>query len=63
MLSVRACVTGGHWKSLDLEPKAAASLRRWRLEATETMPLCTLAKALARGKTTSEFNVLDKNEI
>ena len=27
------------------------------------MPLCTLAKALATCKTTSEFNMLDKNEI
>ena len=29
----------------------------------ERMPLCTLGKALARGKATSELNVLDKNEI
>ena len=33
------------------------------MEAMERMPLCTLAKALATGKTTSDFNVLDKNEI
>ena len=33
------------------------------MEATERTPLCTLAKALATGKTASEFNVLDKNEI
>ena len=44
-------------------PRAAASLGHWRLEATERIPLCTLAKALAMGKTTSEFNMLDKNEI
>ena len=62
-LCVHPCVTEGHRKSLDLEPKAAASSGHWRLEATERTPLCTLAKALATGKTTSEFNVLDKNEI
>ena len=61
--SVCPCVTEGHRKSLDLEPKPAASLGHWRLEATEMMPLCTLGKALATGKTTSEFNVLDKNKI
>ena len=61
-MSVRLC-TGGHRKSLDLEPKAADSLGHWQLEATERMPLCTLAKALATVKVTSEFNVLDKNEI
>ena len=33
------------------------TLGHWRLEATASLPLCTL------GKTTSEFNVLDKNEI
>ena len=33
------------------------------MEAMERMPLCPLAKALATGKTTSDFNVLDKNEI
>ena len=33
------------------------------MEATERMALCTLAKALATGKATSEFKVLDKNEI
>ena len=60
--SVCLC-TGGHGKSLDLEPKVAASLGHWQLEATERMPLRTLAMALATGKTTSEFNVLDKNEI
>ena len=62
-LCVRPCVMGGHRKSLDLEPKAAASLRHWRLEATERMPLCMLAKVLATGKTTSKFNVTDMNEI
>ena len=56
-------VTGGHRNLLNLEPKAAASLGHWRLEATARMPLYTLAKALATGKTTSEFNLLDKNEI
>ena len=54
---------GGHRKSLDLKSKAVACLGHWRLEATARMPLCTLAKALAMGKTTSEFNVPDKNEI
>ena len=63
MLSVRACVTEGHRKSLDLQPKTAASLGHWRLEATARMLLCTLGKALATGKATSEFNVLDKDEI
>ena len=57
------CVTEGHRKSFDLKPKATASLGYWQLEATERMPLCTLAKAIAMDKTTSEFNVLDKNEI
>ena len=33
------------------------------LNVMTRMPLCTLAKALATGKTTSEFNVLDMNEI
>ena len=33
------------------------------MEATARMPLCTLGKALAMGKTTSEFNVPDTNEI
>ena len=33
------------------------------MEATERMPLCTLAKALATGKTTNEINVLEKDEI
>ena len=33
------------------------------MEATARMPLCTLAKVLATGKTTSDFNVLDKNKI
>ena len=59
-------VTGVHRKSLDPEPKPAASLGHWRLEATERMPLCTLAKAVATGKTTSKttskFNMVDKNE-
>ena len=54
---------GGHQKSVDLEPRAAASLGYWRLEATARMPLCMLGKTLAMGKATSEFNVLDKNEI
>ena len=63
MLSVCPLVTGAHRKSLDPEPKPAASLGHWRLEAMERMPLGTLAKALAMGKTTSEFNLLDKNEI
>ena len=53
--------TGGHRKSLDPKPKPAASLGQWLLEATERMTLCTLPKALEMGKTTSEFNVLDKN--
>ena len=55
---VRPFVTGVNRKSLDPNPRAAASLGHWRL-----MPLCTLAKALATGKATSELNVLDKNEI
>ena len=61
-MSVCLCTVGNR-KSLDLEPNAAASLGHWRLEATERMPLCTLAKTLAMGKTMSEFNMLDKNEI
>ena len=43
--------------------RAAASLGHRRLEATGRMPLCTLAMALATGKTTSEFSVLDRNEL
>ena len=62
-LCMHPCVMEGHRKSLDLEPNAVSSLGHWRLEATERMPLCTLAKALAIGKTKSKFNVLDKNEI
>ena len=54
---------GVHRMSLDPEPRAAASLGHRRLEATERMPLCMLTKALATGKATNEFNVLDKNEI
>ena len=50
-------------KSLDSEPRAAASLGHWWLEATERMPVCTLVKALTRGKATSKFNVQDKDEI
>ena len=33
------------------------------MEATVRMRLCTLGKALATGKTTSEFNVPDTKEI
>ena len=50
-------------KEFDPEPKVAASLGHWRLEATARMPLCTLGKALTTGKTTSEINVTDMNEI
>ena len=56
-------ITEVYRKSLDLEPEAAASFGHWRLEATERMLLCTLAKALEMGKTMIEFNVLDKNEM
>ena len=56
-------VSGVHRKSLHPKPKPAASLGYWRLEATERIPLCKLVKAQVTGKTTSEFNVLDKNEI
>ena len=62
MLRLYLCVRASR-KLLDLDPKAAASLGHWRLEATERTPLCTLAKALATGKTTREFNMLDKNEV
>ena len=52
-LSVRAWEVTG---SSLTEPRAAASLGHRRLEAMARMPLCTLAKALTKGKTTSEFN-------
>ena len=64
ILSVRPCVCSGRSPEVARSwTKPAASLGHWRLEATERMPLCTLGKALTTGKDTSEFNVLDKNEI
>ena len=52
-----ACLSGVHRKLLDPEPRAAASLGHWwlHLEATERMPLCTLAKALATGWTRTRY--------
>ena len=55
-LSVRREVTGSSLTS-NQKLQLARDTGGWRT------PLCTLAKALATGKTTSEFNVLDKNEI
>ena len=65
LMSLRPCVTEGHLRSLDLEPKAAASLGHWLLETTERMPLCTAGKALhvVTCKNMSIFNVLDNNQI
>ena len=54
---------GVHRTSFDPDPKAAAILGHKRSEAMERMPLDTLAKALATGKTRSEFNVLDKSNV
>ena len=51
-LSVCPFVTGVHRKSLDPEPEAAASLGHRRSEAMERVPMGTLAKVLATGKTT-----------
>ena len=55
-----------HGRSLEVaypEPEAAASLGHWWLEATARMPLCTHGKKLTTGKTMSEINVTDMNEI